>query len=580
MITASKDKLRSYFQTSAQYKVPFFQRAYIWTEENWESLWENIFQVYSDAKDDKKSEHFIGTIITKQRPAAKLGEDWHDLIDGQQRLTTISLLLKGLSDSCNGELPKLRDEIDRLLVYEDARGEKCFRMELCKNDMPYFKAIVEGGPMGILNSKENAIIQAYKYFKDKVKDFGDENLAVLENVILERVPVISMLLSSDDDEQVIFDTINSLGVKLTTAELLKNFIFQDKTQESLYERLWEPTFEEDEKTVQFWNKGKTSGRIIRTNIEVLLYCYLIIETKKEIRLDHLYKEYKDWLAKKTVEERTVFLENLIKYADTYYRFPEGEELNEIAYAETEKRFFHIIENLSITTVFPLVLYIYREVTDPDERNSILELLESYLVRRNICRLTTKNYNNLFISMIQILDKAKNEGQIINRDIFKKILESFTEDTNKFPNDTEFKDEFLTAKLSNQNSREILFCIALNQRKSPMSDIKKLSSSSYSIEHMMPIKWKENWMTPDMDEQKTENRDKALRTLGNLTLVTRRLNSKLSNAAWIEKKETLKKYSSLSMTVDYLPATDWNEEKITLRADDLLISALDMWRYFG
>lgn len=579
MITASKDKLQSYFQTSTQYEVPFFQRAYVWREDNWESLWENIYQVYLDANKNKKSEHFIGTVITKQRPATRLGEDWHDLIDGQQRLTTVSILLKSLSDSCNGDLPNLKNTIDNLLIHRDARGDKSLRIKLSRNDMPYFSAIIHNSPPSILNNKENAIIRAYEYFKAKVRGFKDEEIDILKNVILERVPVISMLLSSEDDEQVIFDTINSLGVKLTTAELLKNYIFKDKELESLYDSLWGPTFEQDEETVLFWNKEKTSGRITRTNIEVLLYCYLIIETQKEIRLESLYKEYKAWLTGKTVEERTAFLNKLIKCADTYFDFPEGEELNEIAYDETEKRFFHIIENLSITTVYPLIIYIYGMVSDTGERNRILELIESYLVRRNICRLTTKNYNNLFISMIQALEKARIEGQRLSEEILKNIFAAFTEETNKFPNDEDFQVAFLDAWLSNQNAREILFCIALNQRNSPMFDVKKLSSSSYSVEHMMPVKWQDNWMTPEMNENEKAIRNKALKTFGNLTLVTKRLNSKLSNAPWDKKRDTLRSYSTLSMTVDYLGESDWDEKHILSRANQLLKSAIEMWRYY-
>jgi len=550
----------------------------VWDEDNWESLWENIYQVYLDAKIDKRSEHFIGTIITKQIPAVKLGQNWNDLIDGQQRLTTISILLKSLADCCKSDRPFLRDKINGLLEYQDDKGEKFTRIELCRNDMPYFRSIIQGENIANLKNQENMIIEAYEYFKARAKDFSDEDISMFTNVILERVPVISMLLSSDDDEQVIFDTINSLGVKLTTSELLKNYIFKDKNLEALFDGMWAPVFEADEETVGFWNKDKTSGRIIRTNIEVLLYCYLMIETQKEIKLEKLYKEYKDWLSDKNIEQRKAFLNNLKQYATLYSNFPEGEELNEIAFGEIEKRFFHVIENLSIATAYPLVLYIYKQVKNGTERNRILELLESYLIRRNICRLTTKNYNNLFISIIQKLDKSRKDGDLITADLLKIILASFTEDTNKFPDDAAFKLGFKDAQLSNQNSREILYCIALYQRSSPLDDVKKLSSSSYSVEHMMPVKWKDNWMTEEMDENKKAIRDKTLKTLGNLTLITKRLNSKLSNAPWDKKKLTLKDHSTLNMTVKYINEPMWNEEKIANRAAELFNDALRIWNY--
>lgn len=580
MLNAAKEKLQTFFQGNLRYIVPFFQRPYVWNIDNWDSLWESIHQVYEDNKQKKKSEHFIGTLITKQIPTDMLGRDWHDLIDGQQRLATISILFKSLADSCKGDLPKLKTNINKLLIFENAKGEQFVRLKLSKNDIPYFEAIVQGNGFGALPNKEHGLIGAYNYFYERVQGFSDEEIYEFLQVILEKVPVISMLLSSDDDEQVIFDTINSLGVRLTTAELLKNYIFKEKRIQDLYTVLWEPVFDPDEETVRFWNKEKTAGRIFRTNIEILLYCYLIIETQKEVRLERLYKEYKEWLFEKTADEKEAFLHNLKKYADYYSGFPEGEELNEIAYDDEEKRFFHIIENLSITTTYPLILYIYKEITDTNERKVILKLLESYLVRRNICRLTTKNYNNLFISIIQKLERLKQKNNKVSTDHFRGILASFSEDTNRFPDDIDLKSAFQDAQLSNQNAREILFCIALYHKNTPFADIRKLSSSSYSVEHIMPVKWRENWMTPDIDENDKAARDKALKTLGNLTLVTKRLNSKLSNLAWGKKKEILRQHSSLKMTIDYLDNDNWDENNISKRANDLFFkSAMKMWGYY-
>lgn len=575
MINATKDKLRSYFGGDVQYIVPYFQRPYVWDEDNWVSFWENILQVYKDYQEGKDREHFIGTLILKQKAAEELGQNQYDLIDGQQRLTTVSILLRCFYDSCKGSLPKLKEQINRLLILENAKGERSIKIKNCRIDLPYFTAIIQDGKTETLLNPEHRILRAYNYFKAQVQSFSDNEIDMLVKIILEKVPVISMLLSSDDDEQVIFDTINSLGVKLTTAELLKNHIFKDEKLESLYTALWEPVFEANEVIVQFWDKDKTAGRIIRKNIEVLLYCYLIITTQREIQLDSLYKEYKSWLKDQSIDEKKRFLTDLKQYAEYFDDFPEGEQLNEISYAEDEKRFFHIIENLSITTAYPLMLFIYREVTDITERIKILKLLESYLVRRNICRLTTKNYNNIFISMIKKLMKQKDEGEKITVDSIRGILSSFTEETNRFPDDGELKAAFKESALSNQNAREILYLIALYQKASPLADVGKLSLLSYSVEHMMPVEWQQNWPIPDIDEQKKATRDRILKTLGNLTLVTKRLNSKLSNDAWDEKKNTLRKYSSLNITTDYLD-DGWEETLIASRAEDLAGLAVKMW----
>ncbi|MCX6005710.1 MAG: DUF262 domain-containing HNH endonuclease family protein [Chloroflexi bacterium] len=575
MINASKDKLRSFFQGDMQYIVPFFQRPYVWDEDNWEGFWENVNQIYLDYQKGKNSEHFIGTLIVKQKTAEELGQNQYDLIDGQQRLTTVSILLKCLHDSCKGNLPKLKEQIDRLLIFENAKGERFIRVKNCRIDLPYFKAVIQGDKTDHLN-QDHKILKAYTYFKKKVQIFSDEEIDTLQKIVLEKVPVISMLLASDDDEQVIFDTINSMGVKLTTAELLKNHIFKDEKMEYLYSKLWEPVFEANEESVIFWDKDKTAGRMSRKNIEVLLYCYLIITTQNEIQLESLYKEYKQWLKGKTNDEKENFLIDLKQYAEYYANFPEGEELNEITYSNEEKRFFHIIENLSVTTAYPLVLFLYREISDIDERNRILKLLESYLVRRNVCRLTTKNYNNLFISLIKKLIKEKSEGAQISSASIGNILRSFTEETNRFPNDDDVRLAFKESFLSNQNAREILYLIALYQRRSTLVDVGKLSLLSYSVEHMMPVKWQENWEIADIDDNKKAIRNKTLKTLGNLTLVTKRLNSKLSNDAWEQKRITLKKYSNLNITTDYLDKDKWDETYINSRAADISDLAVEMW----
>lgn len=283
-------------------------------------------------------------------------------------------------------------------------------------------------------------------------------------------------------------------------------------------------------------------------------------------------EYKSWLQGKDMEDKTAFLEELKNYVTIYYNFPEGTELNEISYSQEEERFFHIIDSLGITTVYPLILYIYKQVTDRGILLQLLKIIESYLVRRNVCRLTTKNYNKLFIQIISKLSEA----ETLTIDTLKKVLTDFTEDTNKFPSDLEFKTAFSDEAISNVNAREILYCISLYQIYNPKNDIKKLSSSSYSVEHMMPQKWETNWGKKNMDETAKLLRNKKLNTLGNLTLVTKNLNSSMKNAAWETKKNTLKQYSLLKITTDYIDSIEWDETKIDKRANDLATMALRIW----
>jgi len=389
------------------------------------------------------------------------------------------------------------------------------------------------------------------------------------------VPVISMLLAHDDEEQEIFDTINSLGVKLTTSELLKNYIFKEKELQPLYNKYWFDVFETDEETRGFWNTDKTAGRVFRTNAEILLYIFLIIETQKDIRLEKLFKEYKDWLKNKKNSEKESFLANLKEYADIYFKFPSNSEINEISFLEYEKRFFHIIENLSITTVYPLIMFIYKNVKDNNERGEILSLLESYLVRRNISKFTTKNYNNLFLSILQKL--INKDGEISYLDYLKQIVAEFDEITNKFPDNSDLRYAFNNSILSNQNAREILYIISLKQINTGYNDRDKLSLKSFSTEHIMPKKWEENWKDREFTDEEKWQRNFKLKTLGNLTITTGKLNSSLKNSSWDNKKDVLKKFSSLPITISYIDIPEWKEIEIEKRAEDLFKLSKEIWK---
>jgi hypothetical protein len=270
------------------------------------------------------------------------------------------------------------------------------------------------------------------------------------------------------------------------------------------------------------------------------------------------------------------LKEINEYADIYSNFPEGENINEIAFIDDEKRFFHVIENLMITTAYPLILKIYQKLKDKNERIEVLKLLESYLVRRNVCRLTTKNYNNLFISIIQKINKDEENRIGLSYSSLKNILISFTEETNIFPLDIDFREAFSTKFLSNQNSKEILFCISLYQKSNGLNDVTKLCAGNFSVEHFLPVKWQEFWSEPNMTADKKAQRTMTLKTLGNLTLVTQKLNSKMSNSAWPIKKDLLKTHSSLKITTDYVELETWDEASINDRANTLSDYAIKIW----
>ena len=560
MINANKQKLQDFFQGNLQFEIPFFQRAYVWSEDNWNIFWDHLVSEVEAYENGVQSEHFIGTIITKQKENKNLSENIVELIDGQQRLTTITVFLKALADTSKGELPNLRESIESLLWFKDSYSKKHYRMIHSRIDKPNFHQIMEN-PTELGNEENSSIISSYEYFVKKLESYTDKQKAV-KQVLLHKIPIISMLLDKDDDEQEIFDTINSLGVRLTVSELLKNYLFKDKELIEYYEKEWQSVFENDEEQVEFWSTVRSSGRVKRDNIELLLYCVLIIETKKEVRLEKLFSEYKLHLKEMGIEEKKQFLLRLNDLANLYLEMPQKEELIEFGFENQVKRFFHLLESLEITTIFPLVLYLYTNISDENELNNCFGILESYIALRQICKFTTKNYNNLFIQIIRSLDKIKSERKINANDLLD-IIKSFNDFGNRMPTKLEVQEAFHSSVLSNKQAGAILYTIALKDIDSEYSDTKTLSSKSFSVEHMMPKKWEENWSDVNLDELSKFKRKQKILTIGNLTLITKNLNSKLRNQSWVNKKQTLKEYSSLKMTTSFLELDNWDEKSIQI-----------------
>ena len=574
MINANKQKLQDFFQGNLQFEIPFFQRAYVWSEDNWTIFWDHLIGEVDAYENGVQSEHFIGTVITKQKENKNLSENIVELIDGQQRVTTITVFLKALADTSKGDLPSLKESIESLLWFKDSYSQKHYRMIHSRIDKPNFHQIMET-PGNISDQDNSSIIKAYQYFIKKLESFTDDQREMIKQVLLHKVPIISMLLDKDDDEQEIFDTINSLGVRLTIAELLKNYLFKDKELIKYYDEEWQSVFENNEEQVEFWSTVRSSGRVKRDNIELLLYCMLIIETKKEVRLEKLFFEYKLHIKDMALEEKKQFLLKLNDLANLYLEMPQKEQLVEISYNDEIKRFFHLLDNLEITTIFPLVLYLYSNITDDQELTSCFKILESFVALRQVCKFTTKNYNKLFIQIMRSLDKIKPERKIESSDLLD-ILKSFNEFGNRLPTKVEVKEAFHTNVLSNKQAGAILYIIALKDIDSEYSDTKTLSSNSFSVEHMMPKKWEENWSESNFDELSKFKRNQKILTIGNLTLITKNLNSKLRNQSWANKKLPLKEYSSLKMTRSFLELEKWDEESISERANQLCDKALEIW----
>ena len=599
MLSANKEQISSFLEGSLQFHIPFFQRPYVWKIENWQEFFDSILEQF-DKDNLETSEHFIGTIIVQQKEAKKMGANEYDLVDGQQRLTTICLLIRAIHDEIEDK--DLKDWVKKLIIFTDKKGKANPRIVHSKNDRNKFEKLLidEKQNFEIWNEVKdfdivllekyielslinNAIYGCYLYFRKRLIDMlnekstdnaeRDEYLNTFLDVVLNNLPVIHMALSKGDDVQEIFDTINSQGVKLTTSELLKNSLFRNE-QESidLYKENWYSIFEENEDDIEFWSSERTSGRIRRSTIELFLYSYLVITKEAPVKLEKLFKEYKNLIKEKSKDELTVLIKDLKDHAVVYRAIPDGIDLKSLAYKEYKKRFFQIVSEFDITTIMPLMLYIMKQVQDESELEKILAVLESYIARRTICKMTTKNYNNLFLGLLVELKKW---DKITSEKLLEKLL-SYKEDTNVFPTDEQVKDGVFNKALINKYTREILYIISLYDLNDPKTDNHSLSLDGFSLEHLMPKKWENNWEIPDSKEKVELNNFKLL-TLGNLALIKGSLNSKLRDSAWPIKREELNTYSTLNRTRECLGNAVWDVKAINERSQKLYETIVEIWK---
>ncbi|MBO7645333.1 MAG: DUF262 domain-containing protein [Alphaproteobacteria bacterium] len=301
------------FNTGRELSIPFFQRGYVWQEEDWERFLDSMI----DISENKKS-HFFGSVILKKLnvPSDKRIGDCLAVIDGQQRLTTFCLFFKALYNIQDNQ-----DNFHRLffnLADEIILKHNCMDREI-------FNAIIEDSVTTELKRKykRNNVLQAYQYFMEKAE--------ILKNInaydILNNVQFVGIDLRENEDEQQIFDTINSLGVRLTTAELLKNHLYPSVKYEELFNNTWRERFEKDEDERNFWDTDITSGREKRNNLDVLLQSYFIIlkKSSNKFKLKNLFQEYKTYLEENQItsdmEKKKEFVSELDKAEKTLAEVP-------------------------------------------------------------------------------------------------------------------------------------------------------------------------------------------------------------------------------------------------------------------
>lgn len=580
-------------------RIPFFQRGYVWDITNWENI-------LTDLLDFEKG-HFLGSLILKQQEKQTGKTKEVLVIDGQQRLTTLSVLLRAIYNSFDEETQKncesaLRNYLffkknqtdkDYFVKIEHSKIDKKHFQKVIKNfitDEEYNEIIIEN-PATKTQSKHNKVLQCFKYFSEKLKTIDNSRRIELFNRLLDQENKILVIidLSEKEDEQAIFDTINSAGVRLSSADIIKNALFQkalelfDNTEEVeiLYKEKWESIFSIDEDAINFWDTPRATGRLMRDNIEILLHSISVIKgffDPDKHTLSDLSNLYKTFISENSKEDLKKFIDEISRYA-TLFREKilvfNGSTL--FNYQDNYARLFHILSVCEISTFHPYILSLFFKY-DNNEALLLEELhkVETLVVRRMITKSETKSYNKMCKEFIK-------DNSMINT----KLTEQTIEDVKNG----------LTS-IGNKNAALLLFWIELYRRLNDTKQSVNELKYNYSLEHLMPQKWEEYWgNVPVVDNDGNEITDKEfakreryskIYQIGNMTLLNSSLNTSLRNYEFDRKikgegrRKGIKDYADLGITkFDILTPyengdTTWNEKKIIDRTETLAEDIIKIW----
>lgn len=550
---ASETPLITFLQGPKQYLIPIYQRTYSWSEKQCEQLWHDIVQV---AQNDKIPSHFLGSVVYIQRGIYQASAVNSLLvIDGQQRLTTMTLLLaavrKKLEEESNVQEINKTKINNYYLFNNEEEGDKRYKLVLTKSDKETLLSILEETPLPTNPSKH--ILDNYNYFLNQINK-SDINLDLIYKGICKLVIVDISLDSNYDNPQLIFESLNSTGLELSQADLIRNFVLMGlevKLQEEIYNSFWYPM----ERSFGHSEGSEYFDSFMRDYLTVKL-----IEIPKE---REVYIKFKEYFSSQNKPIREI-VQDIFYYSKFYI---------DIAYEKSSdpdilKKIIDI-NSLQVDVAYPFLLEVFADFDKGKiNRNELLEILdivESYVFRRQICEIPTNSLNKTFATLYGLIHPDNYleslKAAFLQKDSYKR-----------FPTDIEFQAQFMLKNVYNFRTRTYLFRKLENfGRKEPVK------IDEYTLEHIMPqnekvpLVWRE-----ELGENWKEIYDKYLHRIGNLTLTG--YNSELSDSSFKEK-QTMEggfKDSPIRLNSDLATLDKWNESSIKNRSKYLAEKALQIW----
>jgi len=595
---------QSVFMHPQRLSVPLFQRPYVWNQENqWEPLWNDVIRVAERLlrfPADRHQPHFLGAVVLQQtaNPIGSM-QTW-TIIDGQQRLTTLQLLLDALhAELLVVQAVKPAARIEPLINNAEAfclQREDRMKVWPTNRDRNAFVAVMFAEPPvrhDELEHQGHRMVEAHRYFSEQSRNWlvASDPEALLrkaeaiERVTRELLQLVVIDLSADENAQEIFETLNARGTPLTAADLIKNFVFQRLLDggadvESAYRQQW------SEFETGFWEQEISVGRVKHQRSSVFLNHWLIARTGEQIVAREVFSRFKRFVTHDVVSSMATLLTGIHEAALVYRQFVISASI-QTGEIERDGLFAYRTSVLESEVIKPFVLFLCdpaESAISDGQRQRALEAIESWMVRRMLVRATTKSYTQVVADLITLVRSTDREraGELVETYLSRQSGGNLY-----WPDDDELRAEVETLPAYRRLPRGRLRMIleAIEDHLRGWTDGKqaigspRIARKQYAIEHIMPRKWGPHW--PLSGGTSEEQRDEDVHTIGNLTLLTGKLNSKVSNGPWSGpngKLMALNKHDTFFLNRELVKTAgdNWTDDSIQNRTRTMIEAIIDIW----
>ena len=576
--------MRKLFVLPSRYEIPPFQRAYVWNhEDQWGPLWEDVqdkAEQYMETQSSQSKAHFLGAVVLQAKSVQTSMLQTRVVVDGQQRLTTLQLLLDAVQEVFEereyiDEAQRLENLVLNSEAYRGGQPDNAFKVWPTLVDQDAFRQAMHND-LASEEYENSLIVRAHKFFKDQTRQWiaaqpqeNERRAEALEKAITNLLEVVVIDLDATDDPHIIFETLNARGTALLQSDLIKNMVLYEAgktdaaSDSEAANLLW--GFTDD-----WWRNEIRQGRLYHPRIDAFLNYWLVMRNREEVRADDGFSVFRRYCgsANRPIEEIAADISRVAGY----YRSLEEDSISDMA------AFRYRWKVMQMGVLTPVLLWLLSSAVPEQQLRKSLRALESHLVRRMVCGVTTRRYGPLFVGLLGRLEDggAERAGDVIVEYLVGQEAHGWF-----WPDDSLLEHEIMYRPvyrlLTRSRLRIVLEGIEAELRTGMAES--KAAPRGLTIEHVMPQRWQQHWPPDPEDEHYSEERrNRFVHSVGNLTLVNQPLNSALSNAPWEEKRVTLNDHTTLFLNKDLLDnAPDvWDEDAIKARARRLFQAAARVW----